>query len=383
MRTYYRNRLPGSKSPLIALLLSTSNAYGRAIFKGVMDYVAKHGPWRLLAETQCDSGVDLPPADGLLLGVCSNHTVDQLRKYEGPAILMSGRTQVKGVPIVRSNDRVIGQMGAQHLIGLGLKNLCFVSEEGPMAMTGRLEGFAAEAKKAGAHVSFLVNPMERSGSQRKAFQDSLTRLPKPVGLMAMTDLVGCSVMRSGWEAGIRIPEDMAVLGVQNDELLCASCVPPMSSIGTGAERIGFEAARLLDLWLKGHGKPIPITEIEPTGVIRRQSTDTIALADPRLAKAVAYIRIHAMDPCNVNDVVKHVGGGRRHLEVKFREIFNRTPHDEIQRIRIEGVQHLLQDTDLTIEDIAARCGFGYLPNLVRAFRQSCGCTPSEYRKRMR
>jgi LacI family transcriptional regulator len=184
------------------------------------------------------------------------------------------------------------------------------------------------------------------------------------------------------EAGIPVPEQVAIVGVNNDDLLCDSAWPPLSSVEADFTRIGYMAARMLDRMLSG--ETLDATErhvrLPPLGVVQRQSTSTLAIKDENLAEAVRFIREHACDPCSVTDVLREVPVGRRWLERQFVVQLGRTPHDEIARVRIESAQRMLRRPELGLEEIAFRCGFAGLKAFYQAFRKVAGTTPAAYRR---
>jgi LacI family transcriptional regulator len=206
------------------------------------------------------------------------------------------------------------------------------------------------------------------------------RLPRPIGLMACYDFKAQQLLVVCRELDIAVPEEVAVVGVDNDRLLCDLANPPLSSVIPNTHRTGYEAARILDRLMAGENMPPESHLIEPLGIQTRQSSDTLAIDDPDVAIAVRFIREHAIEGIDVSDVLARVSLSRRALESRFRRIINRTPHQEIMRVRIERVKMLLLASDFSLAEIAAITGFEHVEYLSVAFKREAGQTPRQYRK---
>jgi LacI family transcriptional regulator len=211
----------------------------------------------------------------------------------------------------------------------------------------------------------------------------LRRLPKPLGLLACYDIRGQQVLEACYGAGLKVPEDVAVLGVHNDVLLCKLCDPPLSSVIPDATRAGALAAALLSEMMAGKKIPIKVHEIAPLGVATRQSTDIVAVADQRVAEAVRYIRREACTGINVADILRAVPMARTALERRFREVLGCTPRQLIERVKLERVRALLSETESTISEVAERTGYIHPEYLSVAFKRATGETPREWRMKHR
>ncbi len=206
-------------------------------------------------------------------------------------------------------------------------------------------------------------------------------LPRPVGIMACYDIKAQQVLDVCRELDLAVPEQVAVIGADNDELLCNLSDPPLSSVVPNSQRAGYEAAGFLDRMMSGQKVKSDAVLVRPLGIETRQSTDTLAIEDAEIAAAVRFIRRHADTGINVGDVLKEVPLSRRVLESRFRKILGRTPHEEIVRQRIGRIQQLLSETELSLREIADRTGFEHAEYLSVAFKQATGQTPSEFRGR--
>jgi LacI family transcriptional regulator len=180
-----------------------------------------------------------------------------------------------------------------------------------------------------------------------------------------------------------VPEQVAVMGGDEDTLLCETCNPPLSGVALTSERIGYEAAALLDRLLHGGPRPTEPILIEPTRVVVRQSTDTLAITDPDLARAIAFIRVHAATAVRVSDVLREIAVSRSWLERRFQEVLGRSPAEEIRRVRLERTKQLLADTDLPVRQVATASGFASREYMAYAFKRATGLTPREFRRRTR
>ncbi len=205
-------------------------------------------------------------------------------------------------------------------------------------------------------------------------------LPKPLGVMTGNDPRGIQLLDACRRAGVAVPEEVAVVGVDNDELVCELAYPPLSSVVPDAARIGYEAAALLDRLMKGETAPAAMQTIPPEGLAIRQSSDVTAIADPRLADALRFIRERTCDGIGVDDVLDHLAVSRSVLQRLFRKHCDRTILDTITGVRITHVKQLLTETDMPLADIARRAGFSYMEYLSSTFRRQTGWTLSAFRR---
>jgi LacI family transcriptional regulator len=211
----------------------------------------------------------------------------------------------------------------------------------------------------------------------------LKSLNKPVGLMACYDVRARHVLMTCRRLGLLVPEDVAIIGVDNDELMCELTNPPLSSVEQGSRRIGFEAAALLDRLMAGQKSPQKRFTVEPEGIVARQSSDILAIKDVEVAAALQFIRHHACKGIQVPDVVWTVAISRSAIESRFKAVTGRTIHAEIQRVQIERARQLVTATNLSLKQVAVEAGFRYLQHMTTLFRFHLGQTPGEYRKRSR
>ena len=379
--------------PAVALLIETSNAYARGLLKGVVGYVREHRPWSIHLPEQGRG--DSPPewlvrwrGDGIIARIENAAIARAVVKAGLPVVDVSAARLVPGVAWVETDDRAIARLAGEHLWQRGFRRLAFCGDSTFNWSNWRRDHFLAFAAERGCacHVFDAAPPPGRRESrdrQQRRLADWVRRLPKPLGVMACYDIRAQQLLDVCREIDVAVPEDVAVIGVDNDELLCDLSTPPLTSVIPNTFRTGYEAAALLDRLLAGEPVAPEPHLIEPTGIEVRQSTDVLAMEDREVAAAVRFIREHACDGINVADVLKAVPLSRRVLESRFRARLGRTPHEEIVRLKLERVKQLLAETELSIAAVAERAGFEHAEYLSAAFKQHVGRSPSAYRRRQR
>lgn len=380
----------------VALLLETSREVGRGLLRGVMRYSRLHGPW----------GLHIMPGDlvqslptmrawggtGIIARVPTPRIARAILKTGLPVIVgpLSDRQLAPSNPLsklseIRGNGEAIGKMAADHLLERGLRHFAFVGAQDDSAWgQRRREWFCKRISEAGFNCSVYPKPpaSERDwGREQKRLGRWLASQPRPLGVLAALDVRGRQVIEACMESHLRVPEDVAVIGVDNDELLCELCDPPLSSIVLNAEKAGYEAAELLHRMMRGERVKSRCISIEPTHVVARRSTETVASADEKIAAALRFIRMSVHRPLQVRDVAEHIGLSRRSLELRFRRAAGHTVLTEIRRVQLERVRTFLLETDFSIQKIAGQCGFASGNYLGKIFRRKFGKTPQRFRAR--
>jgi LacI family transcriptional regulator len=380
--------LAPKRPPKVALLVETSNAYARGLLSGVEDYIRSHGPWSIfLAE---HGRGDLPPkwlrgwdGDGILARVENVHIAEVLAAATQPVVDLSSRRLLPGVPAVTTDNTAIAKLALQHFAERGYKQLAYCGDDrfGWSQERGQWFTQLAAARKLPCRTYLPTGKdLSDSDAETEAIAAWLVSLPKPIGIFACYDARGQQVLDACRRAGLSVPEEIAVLGVDNDELLCALSPPPLSSVIPNPKRTGWTAAALLDKRMRGEAVPPDIVYIEPIGVAARQSSDTLAVDDPQIARALRFIREHACSGIGVGEVLQACPMGRRSLEHRMKAIINRSPHEEIFRVRMNVAKELLAGTKLKVSEVAERCGFANVEYLSGAFRRATQLSPTEYRK---
>jgi LacI family transcriptional regulator len=365
----------------VALLVETSNAYARGLLRGVMAYVRGHEPWafRLTEHGRGELGRrELAgwAGDGVIARIENPRVAAALRGVDRPIVDLSAARLLPALPWVETDDPAIARVAADHLIGRGLRAFGFCGDDRFNWSRWRREAFHRCLADAGFGCD--DGPSAHRG-RASDLAEWVRALPKPAGVLACYDVRGREVLDACRQAGVRVPDEVAVLGVDDDELLCELADPPLSSVATDPRRAGCVAAGLLAARMRGE-QVEPIGHlIPPLGVTARRSTDTLAVEDADVAAAVRFIREQACGGITVHDVVSRVPLSRRVLETRFRRLIGRTPHEEIVRVRLDRARQLLHQPGWTIDAIARRTGFRHGEYLSAVFKRELGMTPGEYR----
>lgn len=366
--------------PHVALIVESSIAYGRGVLRGIARYLRERGPWSIFLE-QRELGAALPDWIGRWKGdgIITRSDDPRLARTGLPLVGLFDRVaRRRGPPMILNDNRAVGRIAAQHLLDRGLRRLAFTGVRGEHWSELRLDGVRDAAREAGAEVSVLDVP-GRWEQQQEGLKRRLASLPKPLGLVAANDVLGLRALDACRRGGLAVPEEVAVVGADDDRELCELSDPPLSSVAFNPERAGYDAAALLDRLMRGGRPPRSSALIAPLGVSTRQSTDILAIPDPYVARALHVIRRHALEGITVGTVLREVPLSRRALEHRFVKLLGRTPKAEIQRLRIERVKTLLATTDLPIRRISDQLGFHQPAYLSSLFKRAVGVTPLAFR----
>jgi LacI family transcriptional regulator len=370
--------------PHVALIIESSIEYGRGVLRGIARWLRGHGPWSIFLE-QRELGAALPDWirawDGD--GIITRSDDPRIVKSGLPTVGLYDRAEDRlRLPMILNDNLAVGRMAAQHLADRGFRHLAYYGVRGERWSDLRLEGAAAVAKSAKA--TLAVHP---SGGKWEASQERLKRwilgLPRPLGLVAANDIHGLRALDACRRAGRAVPEEVAVVGADDDAELCELSDPPLSSVTFNPERVGYEAAALLDRLMAKRAGPGEPLLVPPLGVSTRQSSDILAIDDADVAKAIHYIRRHAFEGITVADILEELPLSRRALEHRFRRRLGRSPKEEIQRLRLDQAKSLLASTDLPLARISDRLGFHQPAYLSAVFKKETGVTPAAYRHRSR
>lgn len=370
----------------VAVLQEFTNIDGMLRHRGIARYAHQHADWHLLHFVQtglaCLSEKQKKNVDGIISGSTSGRLLEQYHRLGLPTVYMIQTSKPHGVPMVCADNAAVGRLAAEHLLGLGLRNFAYL--ELPMAPDNdfRRDSFASTLLTAGYPCRSLYFERWWDADAFEAYvsqvQKWLQTLDTPLGVMTFCDYVTVSFMSAVKVAGYRVPDDVAVVGV-DDDIRCEFCKPMLSSINLNADRIGYEAAALLDRLLQGEPAPDQPILIPPLGVMVRASTDMLAVEDEKVAAALRLIRLEATDGLHVLELAERLETSERSLELKFRQCLGRTPQEELWRVRTEKAKKLLAETDWTLVRIAVETGFSSASHLSRVIKQETGQTPKNYR----
>lgn len=373
----------------VMLIVETSLVYGREVLRGINRYVVANEPWSIFVDLR-ELAVR-PPAwlenwdgDGIITRSTTPRLAEQLKAWNIPTVDLTDIYGDQGLPHIGTDHEAVGRMAAAHLLERGFRNFAFCGFTGHNWSTRRYLGFMKSIEPVHGKVEILEGPWDSSSvmtweQQQAQLCDWLRSLPRPIGIMACNDMRGQHVLDACRRINAAVPEEVAVIGVDNDELVCELCDPPLSSVMPNPQRIGFEAAALLDRLMQGDQPQQMSKLVEPLGIVTRQSTDVLAIEDPLVASAVKYIRQHACDGISVVDVLQHVPVSRSILERRFRKFIGRSPQSEIRNVQLKRVKQLLRETDLPLERIAALSGYDHPEYMSVVFKRELGQTPGQYR----
>lgn len=374
----------------VALLIETSNAYARGLLDGVVAWVRRYGTWSVFLPEQ---GRGAPPpawldewqGDGIIARVENEEIARAIERTGLPTVDVSAARLLPDVPWVETDDRAIAEAAAEHLIERGFRRFGFCGDAGFEWSGWRQRYFTESVERAGfeCHVHSSVaatDPTYTWDREKAGLAEWIGTLPRPVGVMACYDIKAQQLLEVCRELDVAVPEEIAVVGVDDDRLLCELSDPPLSSVVPNTRRTGYEAATLLDRMMSGEEVTTEAVLVPPTGVTTRQSTDILAIDDPDVATALRRIREGACAGITVADILRHVTVSRRVLESRFTKLLGRTPHAEITRLRMDRAKRLLAETDLTLVEIADLSGFQHAEYLSVAFKREVGRTPSAFRR---
>lgn len=380
------------KERRVAIIPDFARRYDREVVRGISRYVQETGRWHLYVHEDPRHKITQLKqwrGDGVIANTDDPKVLETVKQMQVPVIGFGGGVRDPDIFFLSTDNDAIGRIAADHLIERGFTRFAYCGyarkRSNPWS-SERAKSFGDAIQAAGFECSIYHAPRKQQTWSEILNEMSawLRGLEKPLGLMAANDARARQVLEACREIDARVPDEIAVIGVDNDELICDLSVPPISSVIQGAERIGHEAAVILEQLMDKHqpGKERHFV-VPPVGVATRQSTDILALEDKPVATAVRFIRENAERRIAVTDVVEQVDVSRATLETRFKEAIGRSIHAEIQRVQLQSVKKLLRETDLTIEKIARRTGFRYVQYLANVFRKHEGQTPGEYRSRIR
>jgi LacI family transcriptional regulator len=384
--------------PRVALLIETARGYGRGVLRGIMRYARLHGPWTFYL-TPGDFKQAVPRikewgGTGIIARIETPEIGTALLATRLPLIALdlAPYQSMQGSPLARfselfSDSRRAGQLAAEHLMERGFRAYAFIGIAGRV-WSDRRQGSFCKVIRAAGFVPFVYSPprrkQDRCWTHEQSFMATwLHNLPKPIGIMACNDDRGRQVLEACREAGVQVPEEAAVVGVDNDELLCELADPPLSSVALNAEGAGYEAAALLARLMAGRSKKPQRIMAQALQVVARRSTDFLAMEDREVAQTMRYIHENAGRPLQVRQIVEQVALSRRALEIRFQRAVGRSIHEEILRKRLERTKTLLQESNLTLPEVAEVSGFTTPSYLAQVFRQRIGMTPARYRQHVR
>jgi len=384
------------KARRVAVLIETSHGFGRGLISGIACYIREHGPWTIYLEPR---ELEAPPprwlkkwkGDGVIARLNDQKMLNVLTAIGAPVIDVRGRLKESKFPLVGGNNQKMAELAFHHLRNQGLQNFAFCGVPSGTNINRfldqRRECFENLVHLAGCTCEIFEISGKESHSSDNWEQETermanwLCQLPKPVGVMACDDYRGLQLLSACRLSRILVPDEVAVVGVNNDETICQLADPPLSSVDPGAENIGYRAAECLDRMMNGEPALQEPVFLDPVRLVPRRSSDAITIEDEDIVTALKFIRSHACAGITVEDVIHKVAISRSGLERKFKKWLGRTPKAEILRIKAAHVEQLLLESNLSLKEIALRSGFVSEKYLSDTIKRIFGVRPSFIRKR--
>jgi len=375
--------------PRVALLVETTRTYTRELLAGVRRYIAAHGPWSTFLELRAlDSS---PPAwlrdwdgDGILTRTFTREMADLVAATGLPAVELRATSFCGARPFVGMDNVRIGCSVAAHFIERGFRQFAAYSLQTERFFVERVRNFVSTLESHGFQCAELPESSSDSAADWEHSQNRLiawlARLPKPVGIFAANDQLGVRLLEACQRAGVAVPEEVAIVGAENEETLCSFSTPPLTSVQFDGHTVGYTAAELLDRMMKGMSARRREILVPPKGIVVRASSDDLVIDDPLVARATRMIRERAMTGIHVSELCRKLNVSRSTLDRRMKSVLKRSPKQEMTRVRFREVERLLRETDLTMDVIAEQTGFTHSHYLQSAFKQIYGQTLGQFRR---
>lgn len=383
--------------PQIALLIESSRNYGRGVLRGIARYAHAHGPWSFFVqERELHSGIPKWmrnwKGDGVIVRIENRGMAAQLLKLDCPVVDVLGSFRFQGVPAFDTDAMVVTKMAADFFLKAGFKHFAFSGYQGIPFSDRRAAAFAKYLAENGRTVEVMpavprvgdasdIQTIEQHGMMANQITARwLNARPHPLAVLACNDVRAQQILNACRKHNIRVPEEVSVMGVDNDDVLCNLCEPPLTSIEPNTDLLGYEAAASLAQAMAGKKVSAQFTQIPPLRLLERGSTDVLAMDDLVMVQAVRFIRNEVGSGIAVKDVLAHVNRSRTDMEQRFRRWLGTGIHSHIEHRRLERVCRLLQETEYNLAEVARRAGFTTAAHLCRLFKKNFHQTPTQFRK---
>lgn len=387
--------MPDHPQPTVALLIETSRAYGRGLCAGVAEFARNHGGWNFVMQER-DLRIGIPEwlrdwkGDGILCRVSDPELAELLLQSPCPVVDLYGGFRHPDIPFLDTDASAVARMAARFFLDAAFDRFAFCGFPGLWFSDERCNSYVDHLTELGFSCKVYHPPdgwdsvdvasresLHPAGS--KHLEEWVASLPDQTAILACNDVRAQQLLTVAARIGRRIPEELAVMGVDDDELICELTNPRLTSIRPDTRSLGYHAAQWLETLMRGKALPARQLLLPPVRVNERASTDVIASADPVFIRAIRYIRTHAGSATAVCSVVAAAGCSRSSLEFKFNRILGRSIRDEIIRVRIRRSCVLLAETHLTLDQISSACGFATASHFSRIFKGLMEMTPGDYR----
>lgn len=376
--------------PKVIVIINTSFGDSDAMLSGISRYQRDHGGWDVFVDDGAQAELDPDwlselPWNGVISRTTTPKLVEACAARGLPLIDVNDCPLYPGVAKIRPDNLAVGHMAAEDLYERGYRNLYFCGYENQSWSTERRDGFFEALRLLGCspneyslRVGEGFSPAINASAIRQ-IAEWLSTLPKPAGIMAAHDLRGRQILAAAQQLGLMVPEELAVIGVNNDEVRCELSTPTLSSVATDNFRIGYLAAEELARSMAGEAPPREV-RVDPLKIVTRNSTDSFAIEDRAISAALSIIRQEACQGITVEEVVRRASVPRARLERGFRFFLGRSPQAEIRRIQLLRIKQLLTETDLPLKQIALLTGFEHVEYMNVSFKRTVGQTPGRYRR---
>ena len=386
-------RTPAKPRRKVAICYPLPVPWMTTFVRGIMDYANRHGGWALTTSPPSLIGAGEKAltlealrgwnGDGAIAAILNERDIEAARRLHFPVLNNASTFRETGFPRVRPDHYLMGRLAAEHLLERGLRRLAYYGMDGYWFNDLRFAGFADCAKQANVPCMALNVPQSCKYLQQRIDMLArwLKRLRPPVGILGVQDYRARAVIEECQNLRLRIPHDVAVIGMEDDPTLCEFCQPTLSSVARDSWELGIVSAEMLDRLMNGLDVPSDLA-VRVIGVVARQSTDTIAVEDPHLAEALHFIHDHIQECFGIDEVVRATAISRRQLETRFRDALGCSPHDYLCRKRVERIKHFLSVPErIKFHKLSRDCGFPNVERMRLVFKRVTGMTPVEFRQR--
>lgn len=380
--------------PHVLLIVETAMSFGRGVLEGISQYLVENPPWSVQLDLR--ELMVTPPAwlkswdgDGIITRSTTPEMAALISKSGIPTVNLTDIYGDPRIPSIWNDHDAIGQLAAEHLLQRGLRHFAFCGFTHHHWSEARHRGFKNHVLQHDANADVLFHSSDWAQARRTGWETQqakivqwLLDLPKPIGVLACNDFRGQHVLEACRVAQISVPDQVAVIGVDNDQVICDFCQPSLSSVIPAADRIGFEAARMLDQLMRNEEPIERHVKIAPLGIAARQSTDVMTIDDAEVVAALKIIRERACDGLSVAEILEKIPIARSSLERRFTKFIGRSPQAEIRNVQMKRAQQLLRETKLPLFQVASLTGFKHSEYFSVVFKRETGQTPGQYRCRL-
>jgi LacI family transcriptional regulator len=378
----------------VAIAIEASASFSRGVLEGISRWMGEHEGWMITIDDR-EPGVPIPgwflrwAGHGLISGLEESSLPRAWRAGQRPVVHVRSRLPVTPLPGIYPDDEAAVRLCVAHLAERGVGHLVFLPGTSP-AMQGLCDAVVHQAVAFGCRLDIHEPPQRNNGGRKRDDDEDrdavarwLATLPKPVGVIATSDVHALRIIEGCRRCGIAVPDDVAVVGIGDDEVLCGLATPGLTSVTHDRSRIGQEAARMLDEAMRFGRPPSTVIYVPPAGIAIRRSSDVFAVDDADIRKALRVIQTRACADVSAAEVAVEVRVPRRVLDRKFQRLLGRTIHDELQRMKVAEAKRLLLETEDKLLVISMRSGFTHAPQLCNVFKSVVGMSPMQYRKAAR